>query len=73
MRIKNKEEILRQLEDLPVLLATAAEKWKLYPRDERLKTAVNGLYETVADSLSVLIRILLRTQEGSCKWSCISL
>lgn len=66
-RIKNKEEILRQLEDLPVLLSTATEKWKLYSRDERLKDAVRNLYETVVDSLSILIRILLRKQEGSCE------
>ncbi|KAK7699855.1 hypothetical protein SLS64_011285 [Diaporthe eres] len=64
-RIKNKEEILRQLEDLPVLLSTATEKWKFYSRDENLKSAVRNLYETVADSLSILIRILLRKQEGS--------
>lgn len=64
-RIKNKEEILRQLEDLPVLLSTATDKWKLYSRDERLKDAVRNLYETVVDSLSILIRILLRKQEGS--------
>lgn len=66
-RIKNKEEILRQLEDLPVLLSTATEKWKLYSRDERLKDAVRNLLETVVDSLSILIRILLRKQEGSCE------
>lgn len=66
-RIKNKEEILKQLEDLPVLLSTATEKWKLYSRDERLKNAARNLYETVVESLSILIRILLRKQEGSCE------
>lgn len=66
-RIKNKEEILRQLEDLPFLLLTSTETWKLYPCDERLKDAVQNVYLTVVDSLSELISILLRTQNGSCK------
>lgn len=65
-RIKNKDEILRQLEELPALLATATEKWKLYSHDGKLKNAVHSLYETVMDSLSDLIRILLRKQYGSC-------
>lgn len=65
-RIKNKEEVLRQLEDLPLLLSTSVETWKLYPRDERLKDAVQNLYETVVDALSELITILLRRQSSSC-------
>lgn len=70
-RIKNKEAILQQLEDLPILLSTATEKWKFYPHDEKLKIAVHGLYETVMDSLTVLIQILLRTQNGSCESRCL--
>lgn len=70
-RIKNKEVILQQLEDLPILLSTATEKWKFFSHDEKLKIAVYGLYETVMDSLSVLIRILLRTQNGSCESCCL--
>lgn len=50
-----------------MLLSNATEKWKLYSRDENLKNAVRNLYETVVDSLSILIRILLRKQEGSCE------
>ncbi|KAG8158267.1 hypothetical protein KVR01_012028 [Diaporthe batatas] len=64
-RIKNKEEILRQLEDLPLLLSGATETWKLYPRDEKLSKAAQMVYETVVGSLSELISILLRTQRGS--------
>lgn len=70
-RIKNKDEILRQLEEFPVLLANTTEKWRLYLHDEKLKNAVHGLCETVMDSLSVLVRILLRIQDGSCEWQWI--
>ncbi|KAJ0114044.1 hypothetical protein J7T55_007878 [Diaporthe amygdali] len=64
-RIKNKDEILQQLDDLPLLLSEATEKWKLYPHDKRLQGAVENLCGTVVDSMTILIEVLLRTQRGS--------
>lgn len=67
-RMKNREDILNQLEDVPLILSTAVEKWKLYPSDDKLKTAAQELCHTVIDSMTVLIKILLHMQKGSCKW-----
>lgn len=65
--MKNREDILEQLEDIPLTLSTVMEKWTLYPREDRLKSAVQGLCYTVIDSMTVLISILLQKQKGSCK------
>lgn len=52
---------------MPLLLSAATEKCKLYPHEEKLRTAAQDLCHTVVDSLTVLISILLQTQKGSCK------
>lgn len=69
--MRNSKDILQQLEDVPHMLLRAAEAWKLHSDHDKLlvKTAVQDLCHTVTDCVSELIRILLRTQEGSCESS----
>lgn len=63
--MKNRKNILQQLEDVPHILSYATEAWLLHPDDAMLNTAVQNLYHIVVDCVSGLIRILLRTKEGS--------
>lgn len=63
--MKNSQDILQQLSDIPLLLLDATQKWKFFPRDQRLKATVQQFFETVLDALSTLIHILLRKHKDS--------
>lgn len=68
--MKNSQDIIQQLSDVPLLLLDATEKWRFFPRDEHLRAAVEHFCHTVVNSITALIYVLLRKHETvnrSCK------